>query len=69
VNPLLATCSCRENLAAPCGAPATQEDMLCDICREAKSTPWATCMAVTLSGQGSFHFGLVNLRLLLGESG
>jgi hypothetical protein len=51
----LATCQCQKNLAAPCGAPATQEDLLCDLCRQARRTPGTVCAVVTIPGRGSRH--------------
>lgn len=60
----LATCQCAVNQTAPCGVPATQEDLLCDLCRECADTPWAVCAAVTLPDSVSYHFMLLNLSLL-----
>jgi hypothetical protein len=59
MTPPLATCQCASNELASCGNAITQEDLLCDMCRECRRVPGAVCMAVTLPGEGSSHFGLL----------
>jgi hypothetical protein len=54
-----ASCQCAASQVTPCGAPATQEDLLCDICRQVRLTPGGNCAAVTLSPGSSLHIGVV----------
>lgn len=57
MSPPLAACQCPGPY--PCGSAITQEDLLCDLCREKKKTPGAACAAVTVPGVGSVHFAVL----------
>jgi hypothetical protein len=72
----IATCQCTRNQAAPCGAPITQEDLLCDICRLARQPGYTHGTAAQKGASHTQHFavelywesGQITVRALGGEA-
>lgn len=56
-----ATCRCPNQPDHPCGNLVTQEDLLCDACRDVRNGT-GQCAAVSGPCCGTFHFTLVLLE-------